>query len=320
MLLSIYIPTYQRISQFCSLASILDHEIDLMIAHFPDNVDLLEVVVSCSHPPDFYALKPNVAKLNNGKFYRFVLPQGPLPGSVNVVCGSSFCGGKYVWTLCDDDVPKRGSLKYLIELLQSFSDPPSLLYLEPDFLFPDSDSGHSHADSSFQAEHVSAAYAGSSISQVDLNMLRSITAEWLSSNVDKLLRASSLVIRRCDTHCYWLSSSRDTQVTPLALALDAFKVRESYIVESRIYFYLESSVNKKSWSPKWPIIRYLEAYPLAIDFLLSSDIYPNPRFFKLTLRESYSLVLSLIKYPIFLFKFRSLRQIVRYIRSALSCL
>ena len=71
--------------------------------------------------------------------------------------------------------------------------------------------------------------------------------EWLNGNVQDLLRASSIVFSRVETHHFWLSSVRDTYVTPLALALDAFRKGDSYIVNAKIYFYVEVCLNKKSW-------------------------------------------------------------------------
>ena len=316
--LSIYIPTFKRVQQLSTLLSLLDKEIDILLTGCSSKSCSLEVVISSSFPPDYDVIINLLQDLNHKNLFRAIAPQNIVSGSVNVVAGSSLCNGKYVWILCDDDIPKKGGLATLADILCSFAVPPTLLYLEPDFLLPDLDSGEYINENGYQSDYIYSAYSNSMVTQdVQGYAISEMSDEWLNGNVQDLLRASSIVFSRLETHHYWLSSVRDTYVTPLALALDAFRKGDSYIIKDKIYFYVEVCLNKKSWSDKWPIINHLESCPLVIDFLRYNNIHPNKRYFSLSRGEYRSLFISILRNPRYIFKMRSLRQVAKFVLSSL---
>jgi glycosyltransferase involved in cell wall biosynthesis len=242
MLLSIYIPTYER-----------PNELDRLLTQIVDQVSesriagCIEVVVSDN--ANSTACRLVVEKASIRAHQGSVLYSANLSNlglDRNFLQCYAKTRGKYVWLLGDDDLLHDKAIEKVVNLLLSSS--PGLVRLgytvesQGGRLIRDLEEGNKVP----------------SITTISPNMI-------LSSFGTSLLRASTLVLKRPSlqvTGSLSASMGVGRYIAPLVMALDAFIEYQSGINYSdRIVRYVEG--DKSSWVHLWPWI-YSVSSPLAI--------------------------------------------------------
>jgi glycosyltransferase involved in cell wall biosynthesis len=119
-MLTIYIPTYNRLESLYSLLEILFNQVeeincfeDLISIHVSDN---------CSND-DTSAFLQSV----NKSYFKYSVFKKNIGGDKNIKNSINVCQGKYLWILADDDYPMPGVIEFVINAL--VTEKPKLLYM-----------------------------------------------------------------------------------------------------------------------------------------------------------------------------------------------
>ena len=118
-MLTIYIPTFNRVESLERLLSILFREIELLGAN-----NLVKIFVSDNASSDKTV---DFLRLIDKNFFEFISLPMNIGGDANIKNGFIQVKTKYLWILGDDDYPAPGVLELLVHFLQEKS--PRLVYL-----------------------------------------------------------------------------------------------------------------------------------------------------------------------------------------------
>lgn len=284
--LTLYIPTYRRLPQLACLIDILDRELNILTdSDLTCLRDSIEILISSNEPAETACIKELIQNSSNNSFFRLIGPVKTINANDNIIAGSSTALHEYVWIFCDDDIPAQGSLLAVFRILASYH--PSLLYLKPNILLLTEPNGYIDENKGIEKRFKESVYKSISLICENKPTPTLIDSTWLQSNAIDLLRASSLVYSRLTTHHFWQTSrySQGTNVKSLALALDSIEGGSALRLETTLYTYIDYYKNKISWANEWPLIKYLQAYPLIKAFLKEHHIQVHPIYDILSLRD-----------------------------------
>jgi len=112
-ILSVVIPTYNRLAY-------LKQTLDVLL---PQVTDEVEVIISDNCSPD---ATWEYLEMLEGKVQRF-RQETNVGADKNIVSCLSRGQGKYVWLLCDDDLPCSNAIESLLKAIREFDHPPILI-------------------------------------------------------------------------------------------------------------------------------------------------------------------------------------------------
>lgn len=227
--LSIYIPTYNRVGPL----------VELLNALLPERREnrgfKIEIIVSDNCSTDqTYEVMSRALPLGYADLY---LRHGINHGAdINILSCMKFSRGRYVWLLCDDDLPAAGAVGKICSILASCdSNDVGLIYLNRSIELMSGE---------VISPRVVACEEGL---EPDLARLLRIVGP-------ELLTGSSLVFKRRDTVGRYASRfGLGSLVSPLTLALDAVDVQPAYLFSEPLVRYREG--DKTAWLPHWADIR-----------------------------------------------------------------
>lgn len=226
-LLSIYIPTYNRVDRLAELlrelASIRDAYSELPF----------EVVVSDNGSTDRTYDLVRVG-IDQGIVDLYARKRTNLKADANMLDAFRLTKGEFVWILCDDDIPTQNSVRNVLEVIRTYRESISLIYLNRSIEKMD---GH---------------IIKARVSDCSQGIAKSLNDIMRSPGVD-LLTASTLVLRRQHQMGYYSNLfGSGYLVSPLTLALDALTLGPAYLFAEPQVRYREG--DKSEWIGNWPAI------------------------------------------------------------------
>jgi hypothetical protein len=272
--LSVFVPTLPRKGRIQELVAALYESVcSLDRSESELTRGMIEVVISCNE------------KSSQGEVYNYILRNFPdfevrcvspfanIGADNNIKSAALLTSGKYVWILCDDDIPSSTAIETILSTVIKHD--PALLYLEPlcvNAYEYKQDYGNSLPSTRFVNEITSLL-----ASDTQEQSLSPIDDNWLTDKCEDLLRASCLVFRRSTTHSYWQSFYGErTHVASLCLALDALSGGQGYWLKKPIYAYIDAYNEiglKKAW-----YIYYFQVLPTAAAFLSANQMVVPARY------------------------------------------
>lgn len=226
-LLSIYIPTFNRADRLAELLYELG-SIRASSTHLS-----FEVVVSDNGSTDHtYDLAR--AGIDQGIVDLYARKRTNLKADANMLDSFRLTRGEFVWILCDDDIPATNAVSNILEVIRTYRETISLIYLNRSI------------------EKMDGQPIKARVSECAQGITHSLNDIMRSPGVD-LLTASTLVLRRQHQVGYYANLyGTGFSVSPLTLALDALTLGPAYLFAEPQVRYREG--DKSEWIGNWPAI------------------------------------------------------------------
>ena len=226
-LLTIYIATYNRMLLLSELLDLLSSE----VSGLGECRDQVEIVVSDNKSTDNTVEVVN-KYIENEVVDRIVLNKKNLGADLNMLGAKINSRGRYVWLLCDDDIPINGSINIILELI-NIDNQAGSIYLDR---IKEERSGGLISETALSSEQTGLV---SSKSIIDIIGQDLITASCLVLDRQSFFGEFTLKYGYSGRYC-----------APLALAIDAMSLNgNAYITKKPVVRYIYGDTS--NWSVNW---------------------------------------------------------------------
>ncbi len=225
--LSIYIPTFNRVETLLELLNSLRALIS------EEQKTHIEIVVSDNASTDltFDMMKQ---ALDNGFIDHYIRRGKNLGSDVNILECFKATRGKFVWLLCDDDLPKIGSIENILNVIENYNEEISMIYLNRSIELMNGDL-------------IKEAYTNCT------NGIEYSKEKIIQSPGHDLLTASTLILnRKYENEVFTNALGIGYSIASLTLALNAVHTGPIYLFKEPQLRYREG--DKSGWIAEWPKI------------------------------------------------------------------
>jgi len=227
ILLSIYIPTFRRKKELVQLLEkvkielsfVEKNRVEVVVSDNDNDIDISRLISDYSYADKYYGNDFN------------------LGAAANILLSRDRTSGRYIWVIGDDDLIVDGSIKRIIDTL-------------------DSD----------KCRDCAVLYLNRSIVKMDGVVIKDRRLDFIDNTVydicdaykvinEEFLTASSLILRRSYDSFYVDKYGLNYHCSPMCLAFDALVTGKVYCFKDPQVIYRDG--DKSSWSLKWPKIHLL---------------------------------------------------------------
>lgn len=225
--LSIYIPTYNRVTTLLELINTLKVNIK------KNEKEFIEIVV-CDNASSDLTFDMMKQALDHDFIDSYIRRSKNLGADINILDCFKYTHGDFIWLLCDDDLPTSNAIDNILKVIDEHGKNISMIYLNRSIEL-------------MSGEVINKAYTN-----CDEGIEKSPEII-LNTPGHDLLTASTLVLKRqSNDKIYSDALGKGYLISPLTLALNAIHKNPIYLFKEPQLRYREG--DKSSWLAQWPTI------------------------------------------------------------------